>query len=193
MYSYVIALMLAAQTDDYGGYLIPIEAPPCICQSAGDSECTCADGCTCHPATVAKPALHSVLKPVARAERIDAQSPPTLAPDPDYEAAMAAFTERHKDGKPKVWVVEKLTETPAATTRANASGPPVSAARPPAYQPKPVEQAAMVQVQVCGPNGCQTVWRPASSVTKPVPQPVQQRTFRRGRGVQLNRVSAPGI
>lgn len=188
------------------------------CQCSPGEPCQCGANCTCHPVTVAKPVI-SVVKVTApsttkkpdisdeivrsqaktgvsvdarsppRRQRIDPQSPPTIAPDPDYDVAIAAFTERHKDGVAKVYVGPKLTEQPAAVTRASPSGPPVGAARPPAYEPPQIDRDHMTRVftgYTCDGGQCvaRYEWRPQSQsptvqAQAPLPQPIRRGLFGR--------------
>ena len=153
----------------------PTLAATCPCQ--GDGECVCPPGeCDCGP-KVSKPIVTVVRKP-----RIDDQSPITLAPDPAYDDAIAAFTERHAEPGRKVWTGTKLppeNPSPAAVTtapRANATAqPPASKTIP------PIEKAVMRQVLVCRNGMCAYEWQPvASQPTKSVQTPaVQQRQYQR--------------
>ena len=174
----------------------PTQAATCACQ--GDGECVCPPGeCDCGP-KVSKPIVTVVRKP-----RIDDQSPITLAPDPAYDDAIAAFTERHSGSGSSVWVGSQLPpepspaavssgttrppaltkqppiiSTPAAVTTAQTR--PSATAQPPiTYKPVPIERAAMTYQCVNGV--CQ--WVPTSQApTKTMQTPaVQQRQYQRSR------------
>ena len=184
-----------------------------------------------------------------RAQRIDAYSPITLAPDPDYpgfeslglkpgskeehatkaeydkmvreanvlrvpkssgdyvspydqsadyDNAIAAFTERHKDGVAKIYVGPKLNEQPAAVAQSAVQPTPDAAAtRPPATSmdiaaaaatpwqptksgaspapPLPIDRAAMTYQCING----QCVWTPTASAPTQQAQTYQSpRRFR---------------
>lgn len=166
--------MLLAFVEDYGGYLIPIEAlSECRCQPG--EACECGDNCRCHeitrqPVKVAKPVIS-----VARFDRVnnDPYAPITRAPDPDYDALEAQLeaensVRRVPSSKPFVSNF-RSDDAPAAgqIKAASPSGPPrvmPTKAQPPAFEP--IEKAAMV-VQ-CNGDVCEYV--PASSVTQQAPR-----------------------
>lgn len=145
----------------------PTLAAPCQCRPGEACQC---EVCDCHP--TAKPALVSVRKP-----RIDSTSPITLAPDPDYDDAIAAFKERWSDPTRKVYVGKTLppesVQRTAAGIASSARTPQKDAGptQPPQQQPAPIDRAAMVWS--CQGGQCQ--WVPAAAApTKSV------QTYRRG-------------
>lgn len=151
--------------------------------------CEC-PSCDCRLPTIETPAVVSVRKP-----RIDEFSPITLAPDPAYDDAIAAFTERWKDPNRKTYVGKQLSPEPTAVgakaktssgkqpSVSNPSPAAVSSGTrgPPAIskQPSvlPIEQAAMKRVWVCSGGVCQWEFVPATQApTKSVRQQSYQRS-----------------
>jgi len=172
MYAFILLCQLTMPPLPEPLSLEPTPAAVCQCQVGG--KCLCLEqGCDCAPTV--KPALISVRKP-----RIDSTSPITLAPDPDYEDAIAAFTERWSDPKLKTFKGTTLPPEPAAVG-AKAKTP---VARQPPAKPQPVDKAAMVRVFVgtqCNGGVCTPVyeWQPASHAPT---KSVQQRSYQR-RGI----------